>query len=319
MALTDMKVFDRYVAEATIETVAQQVEVFNAASAGAITLSTEGFTGDFMHEIMWKSVHAAQRRVDRYAALATATPTALAQIDETGVKVAGGFGPISWEPAQLTYMQRNPAEAVEMASRNMAEAIIRDMLNTGIAAAVGAFGNQAGAFYDATTAKVTYAALNTGHALFGDRSSALVVDVMDGATYHKLIGLNLANAQSLFNYGGVTVVEILGKRVVVTDAPALFLDSTTDQNRVLSLVAGGITCHNAGDLITNTQVANGQTRITATFQADYTYGVTLKGYAWDVTNGGKSPTDAEIATGTNWDMISTSLKDTAGVLISGDV
>ena len=319
MALTDMKVFDKFAAEATIETLAQQVEIFNAASGGAITLSTEGFTGDFIHEVMWKSVHTAQRRVDRYAALTSPAATALAQIDETGVKVAGGFGPISWEPAQLTYMQKNPAEAVEMASRNMSEAIIRDMLNTGIAAAVGAFGNAAGASYDAVAAKITHSALNTGHALFGDRSSALVADVMDGSTYHKLIGLNLVNGQSLFNYGGVTVVELLGKRVVVTDAPALFLDSTTDQNRVLSLVAGGIVCHNAGDLITNTQVANGQSRITATFQADYTFGVTLKGYAWDTTNGSKSPTDAELATGTNWDMIATSIKDTAGVLISGDV
>jgi len=318
MALTDMKVFDKYVAEATIETVAQQIEVFNAASGGAITLSTEGFTGDFVHEIMWKSVHAAQRRVDRYAALATATPTALAQIDETGVKVAGGFGPISWEPAQLTYMQKNPAEAVEMASRNMSEAIIRDMLNAGVAAASAAFGNQAGANYDATTAKLSHTALNSGHALFGDRSSAIVADVMDGATYHFIIGLNLGNAQSLFNYGGVTVVELLGKRVIVTDAPALFLDSTTDKRYVLGLVAGGITVHNAGDLVTNTQVANGQTRITATFQADYTFGINLKGYAWDVTNGGKSPTDAELATGTNWDMIATSIKDTAGVRIAGD-
>ena len=29
----------------------------------------------------------------------------------------------------------------------------------------------------------------------------------------------------------------------------------------------------------------------------------LRGYAWDVANGGQSPTDAAIATGTNWDVI----------------
>jgi hypothetical protein len=48
MALVDMKVFNQYVREATIETLAQMVDKFNAASGGAIQLSTEGFGGDFV-------------------------------------------------------------------------------------------------------------------------------------------------------------------------------------------------------------------------------------------------------------------------------
>ena len=47
MALNNMKVFNEYVREATIETVAQMVEKFNAASNGGIQLSTQGFDGDF--------------------------------------------------------------------------------------------------------------------------------------------------------------------------------------------------------------------------------------------------------------------------------
>jgi len=51
MALSDMKVFNEYVKEATIETVSQMVDKFNEASAGAIQLTTEGFDGDFLNEI----------------------------------------------------------------------------------------------------------------------------------------------------------------------------------------------------------------------------------------------------------------------------
>ena len=44
----------------------------------------------------------------------------------------------------------------------------------------------------------------------------------------------------------------------------------------------------------------------------------MLGYSWDVANGGKSPTDAEIATGTNWDLYVTDVKNSAGVITIGD-
>ncbi len=327
MALSDMKVFDKYVAEATIETLAQQVEKFNAASAGAIVLTTQGFTGDYIHEQMWKSVHSAQRRVNRYATNTVASPTPMSELRETGVKVAGGFGPITWEPGQLSWMQKNTAEAVEMASRNLAEAIMKDQLNSAIAALCAAIGNNSNARVEKTTgstaSKITYSMLNEAHAKFGDSSAAIVANVMDGATYHALIGQNLANSTHLFQANGVTVVDILGKAVIVTDAPALSVAAVVvtptapAKSRALGLVAGAATVYDGSDLITNTEVSNGAIRIAATFQADYTFGLALKGYTWDVTYGGKSPSDAALATGSNWDKIATSDKHTAGVIATG--
>src|SRR5690606_34222764 len=105
---------------------------------GAITLTTQGFEGDYRYENFWQGIHAAQRRVDRYATNAAASPTNLAQLQSVGVKVAGGFGPIAWEPGQMAWVQKSPAEAVEVISRNLAEAIVKDQLNTAIAAAVAA-------------------------------------------------------------------------------------------------------------------------------------------------------------------------------------
>lgn len=326
MALDNMKVFDRYVREATIETLGQMVDKFNGASAGAIQLTTAGFNGDFLHEIMWKGVHTARRRVDRYATNTAASPTALEQIDKTGVKVAGGFGPILFEPSQLTWMQDNPAEAVEMASRNLAEAIMQDQLNSAIAALVAAIANNSAVTVDQTTGStasgVNYGLINAAHAKFGDRSGEIVANIMDGATYHALVGQNITNSGGLFSAQGVTVVDILGKRVIVTDAPALYSEAATSpttpaKSRVLGLTTGAAIVHDGGDLITNTETSNGKQRIEATFQADYTFGLALRGYAWDTANGGKSPTDAELATGTNWDKIVTDNKHTAGVLAVG--
>jgi len=317
MALTNMKVFNEYVREATIETVAQMVDKFNAASAGGIQLSTTGFDGDFLLKSMFSSLHSAQRRVDRYATNTSASATNLAQLEHSTVKVAGGFGPIQWEPSQLRWVGDNPAVAVEVISRNLAESILKDMLNTGIASAVAAMENLgATVVYDTSTSReITYADINNGHALFGDKSQLIVCNVMDGTTYHALIGQNLTNTAQLFVAGGVTVVDILGKRIVVTDAPALreTPDTTSSDIKVLGLVNGGIIVHDAGDLVTNIETSNGSQRIVTTMQADYTFGLGLKGYAWSTST--KSPTDAELATGSNWTKIATSVKDTAGVLI----
>lgn len=319
MALSDMKVFNEYLKSATIETLAQDVAKFNAASAGAIQLTTQGIDGDFLQESFWAGVHSAQRRVDRYAANGAQAATPLAQKQYDSVKIAGGFGPVLFEPSQLSWIQKSPEEALEVISRNLSEAIMSDQLNTAIAALAAAIGNQAGAVNDVSaTAGVSYIAINGAHAKFGDASARIIAQVMTGAMYHKLIGQNLANAEKLFTFSGVTIVDILGKAVIVTDAPALFVAGTPDKAKVLSLVSGAAVVSDGSDLITNVQTSNGKNRIETTMQADYTFGLGLKGYTWDTANGGKSPTDTEIATGSNWDLVANSVKASAGVMTIGD-
>jgi len=319
MALSDMKVFNEYLKNTTIETLAQDVEKFNAASAGAIRLTTQGIDGDFLQESFWAGLHGAQRRVDRYAANADQAATALAQKQYDAVKVAGGFGPILWEPSQLAWIQKSPEEALEVISRNLSEAIVADQLNTVIAALVAAISNQAAAVNDVSaTAGVTYAAINAAHAKFGDASARLVAQVMNGTTFHNLIGQNLSNAQQLFRAGDVTIVDILGKAVIVTDAPSLFAAGTPDKQKVLSLADGAGMVMDGSELVTNIETSNGKGRIETTFQADYAFGVALKGFSWDTSNGGKSPTDADLATGANWIMAANNVKGTAGVITVGD-
>lgn len=319
MTTTQMQVFNQYVMPAMIETLAQKVEQFNAASRNAIRLTTEGFTGDFLQESFFAAIHTAQRRVDRYAAQGTPSVTDLTQLKHSSVKVAGGFGPIRFEPSQLTWLNKPTAEGIEVASRNFAEALMADQLNTAIAALVAAISNQSTAKNDVSaTLGVSYAALNDAHALFGDHSGNIVANVMNGATYHKLIGQNLKNTPTLFQSQNVLVVDILGKAVVVTDAPALYATGTPNLNKVLGLVDSAAIVHDGSDVISNIETTNGQTRIETTMQVDYTFGLGLKGYTWDESNGGKTPTDAEIATGSNWDKIATSIKNTAGVICIGD-
>ena len=319
MSLSQMQVFNQYIMPATIETLAQMIDKFNGASAGAIRLTTAGFDGDFMQESFFAAVHSAQRRVDRYASQASATATDLTQLKKSGVKVGGGFGPIRFEPSQLTWLNKPTTEGIEVASRNFAEALLRDQLNTAIASLVAAIENQSAAKNDvsATPAAITYSSMNKANAKFGDYSSAIVANVMSGSVFHRLISQNLTNTGYLFTSGSVNIVDILGRPVIVTDAPALYVAGTPNKDKVLGLADGAAVVYDGGDVISNIQTNNGQTRIETTMQVDYSFGVGLKGYTWDETSGGKSPTDAELATGSNWDKIATDIKQTAGVITIG--
>jgi len=325
MSLSQMQVFDQYIMPATIETLAQMVNQFNAASGNAILLTTEGFDGDFLQQSFYAALQGARRRVDRYAANGAVTPTDLTQLKHSTVKVAGGFGPVRFEPSQMTWLNKPTAEGIEMASRSFAETLLQDQLNTAILGLVAAIGNQGAATVAdvSATKKVDYLAVNESHALFGDQSAQLVASVMDGMAYHTFIGQNISNDNKLFVAGNVRVVDILGRISVITDAPALFSAAVSGsepvpaKRRVLSLVAGAATVHDSRDLVSNIETSNGKERIETTLQVDYTFGLGLHGYAWDEANGGKSPSDADLGTGANWKKVATSIKHTAGVMAVG--
>lgn len=315
MALSNMQVYNDEIVGTTIELLGQKTDVFNAASGGAIVLSSTTWRGDFSKESFFNQIASAKRRVDRYAAIATQAPTALTQGEHVGVKVAGGFGPVLFEPSQMTWLNEDPASAIRAISEGFADALLADQLNTSVGAAVAAVSGQAALVNDVSaSAGLTLNALNNSHAKFGDQSQLLVTDVMTGAAWHKLVDKALTNSSQLFVSGNVMVVDVLGKRYVVSDIPALYEAGTPNKSKVLSVTASGIIVDNTSDIIANMDTANGSTRIQTTWQADYSFGLKLKGYSWDVANGGKSPIDSELFTASNWDKAVAENKHTLGTL-----
>jgi hypothetical protein len=319
MALSNMQVFNDYIMPATMIVLDQEIDKFNAASGGAIVLSSEGMTGDFMRESFFSTLASARRRVDRYTANDDQPATPLTELQGSKVKVAGGFGPISYEPSQMTWLQRPTRQGVQAASAAFAQLLVQDQLNTAIACAVGAIENQPDLTNDVSaSAGLTYGAMNESLALFGDMSGMLSANVMTGQVAHRFVGQNLDNAERLYTAGSVRVIDILGQVSIITDAPALYEAGTPNKQKVLTLVPGAAIVGGATDVLANVETTNGKNRIETTFQADYSFTVGLKGYGWDEANGGKSPNDAALGTGSNWDKVAEFDKMTAGVITVGD-
>ena len=324
MALANMQVYDEQIRLRTIELLGQDLQKFNAASGGTIVLDMSRWMGNYTRESFYNSLAAAQRRVDRNAAQAPAAETALSESEMVGVKVAGGFGPVVFEPSQLTWLSSSPEEAINVISQGFADALLADQLNTVVGCAVAAIENIPALVNDvsaqtAGAGALTQSVLNGSHAKFGDMSGMLRADIMTGAAYHKLLEKGLENGERLFESTNVTVQSILGKLFVVSDIPALTETGTPNKTKVLSIVAGGLVVDNASDIITHLDTSNGQTRIETTWQADYSFGIKLKGYAWQIATGGSSPNDAALFTGANWGNVMNSVKHTAGTLAIADI
>lgn len=182
MALANMQIYNEEIALNTIELLGQKIDVLNGASGGALTLSSAQFRGDFNKASFFSQIASAQRRVDRYAANAVQAATVLAQEELVGVKVAGGFGPIIFEPAQLTWMQEDPGTAITVISEGFADALLADQLNTAVASAIAAVENQATLVNDVSgdPLPISQIALNNSHRKFGDQSRLLVADILSG-------------------------------------------------------------------------------------------------------------------------------------------
>jgi hypothetical protein len=310
-------IFNQYARSTFQELLAQNIALFNAATKGALLLRSASNDGNFSEETLYARISGLVRRRN-VAASDAVTAVDIDMLTKNSVKVAAGTPPVNIDPHYWSWIQRSPEEAGVVLGKQLAEDMLADMLSVGIKANVAALANVgATVVHDGTAGVASFTSLNSGAALYGDRSNALVAWIMTGKSYHDLIGNALTNTQMLFTFGTVNVAQDgLGRPFVVTDAAELAYTSSGQKYRVLGLPAGAVLIEQNPDYLENVQTSNGSENIKRTFQAEWTYNLALKGFAWDKTNGGACPSNAALATGTNWDKYATSVKDLSGVIVN---
>lgn len=316
MALSDLQVFSEYAYSTFSEMLAYNVGLFNAATRGAIVLQGGAHQGDYSDTAIWAKLSGLVRRRNSYGSGAVAEKV-LTQLLETSVKVAAGTAPVRIDPSMMKWIQRSPEEAGAVVGKQMAQDSMADMLGTALAASVAAISTQGTNLHDGTAGVASLAVLNTARAKLGDRSEQIACWIMHSKVLFDIYGAAITNANVLFQFGNLRVThDGFGNPFVVSDAPGLSYVSTGTKYHTLGLVPGGVVVDQNNDYLDNVQTINGDENIKRTFQAEWSYNVGIKGFAWDKTNGGKSPNDAALATGTNWDKYATSFKDLAGLVLN---
>lgn len=311
----DVQVFNKQTYTVLTETVSQAVDKFNEASSGALVLQSGQNQGDFTIDAAFKQIAGLVRRRNAYGTGAV-TAKRLEQLLNVAVKVAAGTPPIEFEKQQYDWILLNPELAAIKIGEQLAKAQLQDMLNAAVRSLGAALDGNAAVKHDASAGTATFGAFNTGAAKFGDRSGDLAAWIVHSKVMHDLFANALTNNEKLFSYGTVNIMrDPFGRLFVVTDADPLIVTGAPNKYRSLGLVDGAAVVQPNGDFRAIIDEKTGSENITSVYQAEWTYNVGLKGYAWDTAAGGKSPTDTAIGTSANWDKNASSDKDTAGVLV----
>ena len=319
---SDFKIYQEYFDAGFVEVLQQAGNAFNGASQNAIQLRQEILKGNYAYDSFFDVVSGLVARRDT-TSVAAATDTALTMDEFVSVKLDRTVGPVAVTMDAMRKKARDPQEVSFILGQQTATAVQLDQLNTALAACEAALDNTSALENDiaATSGEITTEGLIDTLAKAGDSAGGIVAWVMHSASYFALLKDQVTDA--VYRADGVTIMQgipaTLGRPVIVTDSDSLkeaeAPSSAVSTYSVLGLRRGAIDVVVSEAPIMVTQVVTGLKQLVIRIQGEHSYNLGLKGFRWDVANGAANPTDAAVATGSNWDKAVTSDKLLPGVIL----
>lgn len=311
------------------EVMQQEADVFNTQSAGAITLQTQIHQGNYTSASFFQELSGLTSRRDT-TSVAAATDIAMTMGQDVGVKLDRKIGPVAQTLDAFRKIASDPRVMSFILGQQWAKAIMLEQLNTGLAAGVAAFGKDlyvgtgttgntgVVGTVPAATDTMTHAALTRGLGAFGDQSQRVRAFVMHSKVYFDL--MRQAIADNVYNVAGATIyqgtVASLNRPVIVSDSASLISTGTgtggIDEYFTLALTGNAINIKESENREIQSDIITGLENLVLRYQGEYAYTVGIKGYSWDIANGGANPTSATLTTVTNWDKNVTDNKSIGG-------
>lgn len=319
----DLKYINPFIQTGITETLTQAAAGMFEASRGAMILRANYRPGDFETQSFFQNIAGLITRRDP-TSLAVAPDTKLVQGEFSRVKINRKIGPVAAtrDSFRKAGLSRNAMDLVVGQQAGVAMQV--DMLNTGIRSLRAALSADPATYIDGGAAGINTAGNNgliDALARRGDAAAGIICWVMHSTTFYKLV-----KEQIGANIGGVSGAVFadatpmtLGRPVLVTDSPDLVvangIGAGIDAYYTLGLTAGALLMEETEGTEVVTQDITGQENLVIRIQGEYAENIGLKGYTWDTVNGGENPTNAALATGTNWDIAFADMKDRAGVVL----
>lgn len=308
---TDFKVYDEQFQGAFIETIMQNVDAFNEASQGALQMRTRDLLGHYEKEAFWDEVVASAIGRRDTTSTADATATKLTQDEFIGVKLNRINGPFEVTIDSFRKIgQDASAQFSRVIGAQTARAMPREQLDRALAAIEAKLESVSALYENDTAATVTSNGLVDAIAKAGDAYADLALLVMHSKVYFDLVKDQVTNA--IYRANGVQIMEgtpaTFGKPVLVTDSASLKqtdgVSSGVDAYSTLVLFRGAAVIDiSEPPLAALEGPITGKANLFYRWQAEYAYNLKLRGCQWDTTNGGVNPTNAAVATATNWDTV----------------
>lgn len=319
----NFKIYQEYLHTRINELLAQNGNAFNAASAGAIRLTTQSILGDYQYKSFFANLGAGLAARRDVTSVAGQTDTPMTQAELVSVKLNRKLIPIAQtrDAFRKIFGRFTETEFTGLVAEQSANAMQLEMLNSGLGAVANALKGQAASYVTETSlGSISTAALVKALAAFGDAASRVVCWVMHSKPYYDLvqnqIAANIAGVSN-FNIANASPIT-LNRPVIVTDSTSLIAQlNSPDINNyyTLGLTADAVVLENSEEQDVVVQDVTGLENLVVRIQGEYAYNLSLKGFQWDVASGGANPLATAVATGSNWDTAFTSVKDRSGVAL----
>jgi len=317
---SDFKIYQSELNGGVTEVLQQNGDVFNAASNGAIRLTTMERRGDYHKESFFDVISGLVTRQDT-TSTSSVTPTAITQDEFVSVKLHRRLGPIEQAKKAFKMIGKNPREMSFVLGQQMGQAMAEDMVNTSLSAVAAALANVSALKRDITSATVK----TTNHtdllrtlSLLGDKANRVKAFVMHSIPFYDLGVQSIADQIPGVSSDVIQAYKIagFGIPIIVSDSSGLIVTGDTpDSYYIVGLQAGAVDVEQSEELDLEVENVTGNEQLTLRWQGEYAYNLGLKGFRWDVQNGGSNPDSSAVGTGTNWDKAVTADKNLAGVIL----
>lgn len=321
--LSDMKVYQEQFQSGMFEVVEQALAVFDANSNGSIVIDpATRDSGNFLQQAQTLFADGFRRRVvDSVSAVSDVKVT---QDETIGPKISWGDGPYANTEDSFKKIGETPEMMAFVLGQQAGGKLVQAMINSVAAALRGCFaatGVATTLVYDGSAGGLTFSTINKGLAKFGDASQRVRALLMHSANFHQLVDDGLANYKIDNVAGSLTIVgnvpQVMGRSIIVTDAPQFYSAGTSASNdqvyQVYGLVAGAAHVKESEEQGFLLERKGGLQNIYMRYQSEGAYTLSLKGMKFSVAD--TNPTDATLATGAKWTKVATSIKSLPGVCI----
>lgn len=323
---SDFTIYQEQINGGLVETLTQNVNAFNAASRNSIRLVTRRSRGDYVQESFFQELGSTLVSRRDTTSVGAATDIPLTQAEFVSVKLNRKVGPVAQTLDAFKKIRQNLRgddgdETISfLIGQMVAKRIQQDWLESLLGAGVAALNNNASVQVTTPDEPLTTTHLVDLLNAFGDNADRIVMWVMHSSPYYQLVKNQITDnidGVSNFNVASATPIT-LNRPVLITDSDELkVVGSPTgdDDYFVLGLTANAFVAEESEEPTVVGEVVTGLENLSVRMQGEHAFNVGLKGYAWDIANGGANPTDGALETGSNWDVQSASHKDTAGAII----
>jgi|GEM_PF-5359495 hypothetical protein len=295
------------------ETIMQNVEMFQAGTNGAISLSTEMISGDMLQASMLSEIASLIARRDITANTAATVKTVDSR-DENTIKIYWGTGAVEFKAVDAKRYGADAGAFSAAIGEQIGKGIVTYAVNAGISAVRASIETQVSLVTGNGTAAITHSLLNASLKPFGDARDSIVAFVMNGAVYTDLVGAALSSGGADVAYGAIYAGQTgsLNKPVFVTDSEGLDMTAGT---AVLGLTADAVRIIESEAREFVSELVSGGENIKYRIQAEGSYALNVKGYSWKAASG-VNPSLTTLGTSANWEMKASNIKSTAGVILN---